>query len=89
MGRLIKLSEMDITRIVRRVIKEDKGLGDRKGELYSSINNILMDFEDVDPSDIVMILKNILDVHKAMEYRSKNKIEPVSSHDVRKRFKNY
>ena len=60
---------------------------DRKGDLYSSINRIIDgEFNDVDPSEIVDVLSNILDHHKSQSYRRKNNTRGISSDEVLRNF---
>ena len=86
MKKTIRLTEKDLTRIVKRVMNED--YSDRKGDLYSSINRIIDgEFNDVDPSEIVDVLSNILDHHKSKSYRRKNNTRGISSDEVLKNFR--
>ena len=59
MRRTVKLTESDLARIVKRVIKEN--LNDRPDEMYSHINSIIdYKFSDVDPDDAIDVLEHIL-----------------------------
>lgn len=70
----------------RRVVKEN--LSDRKGDLYSSINKIIdREFDDVESSDVVDVLNNILDNHKGRSHRQKKGMKSISKDDVIKNFK--
>ena len=83
MKRIVKLTESDLTKLVKRVMNED--LSDREGDLYSSINKLIdREFDDVESSVIVDVLGNILDNHKARSHRNKHNIKDISSDDVRK-----
>lgn len=83
MKKIIRLTESDLTRIVKRAINEN--ISDRKGDLYSSINNLIdTEFEDMDPSEIADVLNNIMGHHKGKDYRRKNNIKDISVSDVKK-----
>jgi chromatin remodeling complex protein RSC6 len=83
MKKIVKLTESDLTKLVKRVMNED--LSDREGDLYSSINKLIdREFDDVESSVIVDVLGNILDNHKARSHRKKHNIKDISSDDVRK-----
>lgn len=84
MKKIVRLNERDLTRIIKRVMNEN--ISDMSGELYSRINNVIDNFEGIDQSEIVSVLENILSHHKAMEYRHKRNIGPVTSREVRKNF---
>ena len=59
MKKVIKLNEKDLTRIVKRVIKEN--LSDRSDEMYSHINELIdMEYNDVEVEDAIDVLENIL-----------------------------
>ena len=59
MRRTVRLTESDLARIVKRVIKEN--LNDRPDEMYSHINSIIdYEFSDVDPDDAIDVLEHIL-----------------------------
>jgi wyosine [tRNA(Phe)-imidazoG37] synthetase (radical SAM superfamily) len=59
MRRTVRLTESDLARIVKRVIKEN--LNDRPDEMYSHINSIIdYKFSDVDPDDAIDVLEHIL-----------------------------
>lgn len=85
MKKVIKLSERDLTRIIKKVVNED--ISDRKGDLYSSINNLIEDFDDIDDSDIIAVLETILTHHKSMEGRRKRNVGHVTLKDVKRNFK--
>jgi hypothetical protein len=83
MKKVVKLTESDLTKLIKRMVNE--GLSDRKGDLYSSINELIdQEFDDVDSSDVAEVLSNILDHHKGKSYRRKHNIKDVSSDDVRR-----
>ena len=86
MKRIVRLTERGLTNIVKRVMTED--YSDRKGDLYSSINRIIdSEFDDVEPSEIVDVLSNILDHHKSKSYRRKNNTMGISSDEVTRNFR--
>jgi hypothetical protein len=83
MKKVVKLTESDLTKLVKRVMNEN--LSDRKGDLYSSINKLIeREFDDVESSVIVDVLSDILDNHKGRSHRKKHNIKDISSDDVRK-----
>jgi hypothetical protein len=85
MKKIIRLTESDLTRIVKRVVNED--MSDKTGDLYSSINQVIDNFEGVSESDIVMVLENILSHHRGVEGRRKRKNGGyITSDEVRKNF---
>lgn len=85
MKKIVRLTEKDITNMVKRVINED--LSDRKSDLYSSINRLIdREFDDVETSDVVEVLNNILDSHKGRSYRQKKGMKPISKDDVLRNF---
>jgi hypothetical protein len=85
MKKIVRLTERDLTRLVKRIVNED--LSDRKGDLYSSINRIIdREFDDVDTSDVVEVLGNILDNHKGRAHRQKKGMKPISKDDVLRNF---
>ena len=85
MKKIVRLTERDLTRLVKRVMNED--LSDRKGDLYSSINKIIdREFDDVESSDIVDVLNNILDSHKGRSHRQNKGMKSISKDDVMRNF---
>jgi hypothetical protein len=85
MKRITRLTEADLTRIVRKVINEDSS---KAGLLYSEINNLIDgSYPEMDPSDVANVLRIILDVYESMSYRKKRGIDSVSKDDVIKRFR--
>jgi len=80
------LTERRYRRLSNRRVNEN--LSDRKGDLYSSINKIIdREFDDVESSDVVDVLNNILDNHKGRSHRQKKGMKPISKDDVIKNFK--
>ena len=80
------LAERRYRRLSNRRVNEN--LSDRKGDLYSSINKIIdREFDDVESSDVVDVLNNILDNHEGRSHRQKKGIKPISKDDVIKNFK--
>ena len=85
MKKIIKLNEKDLTRIVKRVIKEN--LNDRSDEMYSHINELIdMEYNDVEVEDAIDVLENILGSLKSKLYRNKKGIGHISKDQVLKRF---
>ena len=58
MGRIIRLTERDLTRIVKRVIKENEDI-DRIDRL---LQNIVRGFRTEDPKDFTEIISDISDL---------------------------
>ena len=88
MKKIVKLTESDLANMVKRVINED--LSDRTGELYAGINELIdREFDDVEPSDVVRILSNILKHHEGKVYRKKQNINPISKDEVLRNFKRF
>lgn len=83
MKKIIKLTESDLSRIVKRVIKENS---DKSDDLYSSINDLIDNFEGIDESEIIMVLENILAHHKGREGRRKRNVGHLTSDEVRRNF---
>ena len=68
MRRTVRLTESDLARIVKRVIKEN--LNDRPDEMYSHINSIIdYKFSDVDPDDAIDVLEHILQSLRSIRER--------------------
>jgi hypothetical protein len=86
MRKVVKLNESDLNRIIKRILKEDK---DKLGNLYSEINDLLSygEYSELDPSEVVKVLENVLKHAKAKEYRHKNNIGPISKDEVIKNFR--
>ena len=85
MKKIVRLTERDLTRLVKRVMNED--LSDRKGDLYSSINKIIdREFDDVETSDVVDVLNSILDSHKGRSHRQNKGMKSISKDDVMRNF---
>ena len=83
MKKVIKLTESDLTNVVKRIISESYGAG---GDLYSSINDLIDSFEGIDESEIISVLESILNHHKGMEGRRKRNIGHLTSDEVRRNF---
>lgn len=72
----------------KKIVKES--LSDRTGNLYASINELIdREFDDVEPSDVVRILSNILKHHEGKVYRKKHNINPISKDEVLRNFKRF
>jgi hypothetical protein len=85
MKKVIKLNEKDLTRIVKRVIKEN--LSDRSDEMYSHINELIdMEYNDVEVEDAIDVLENILGSLKSKSHRNKKGIGHISKDQVLKRW---
>lgn len=81
MKKTIRLTERDLTKIVKRIINE--GSSDRADDLYSKINKLIdNEFDDLESDEIADVLENILDGHKSKSYRKKNNIGPISKSDA-------
>ena len=88
MKKIVKLTESDLAKMVKRVMNED--LSTRTGDLYSKINELIdREFDDVEPSEVVRILSNILKHHEGRVYRDKHNIKPITSKEVVKNFRNF
>ena len=84
MKKVIKLTESDLTNVVKRIISESYGAG---GDLYSSINDLIDNFEGIDESEIISVLESILNHHKGRMERSKRPNGGyITSDEVRKNF---
>jgi hypothetical protein len=83
MKKVIKLTESDLTKLVKRVINESS---DQSGDLYSSINDLIDNFEGIDESEIIMVLESILANHKGREGRRKRNVGYLTSDEVRRNF---
>lgn len=85
MRKTIKLNENDLGRIIKKVIKEQD---DQKGNLYSDINDLINEkYSDINPSDVVDVLENILRNSKAIHYRRKNNIGSLTKDEVLRNFR--
>ena len=81
MKKTIRLTERDLTKIVKRIINE--GSSDRADDLYSKINKLIdNEFDDLESDEIADVLENILDGHKSKSYRKKHNIGPISKSDA-------
>jgi|LakMenEpi03Aug12_release.lakeMendotaPanAssembly.Ray.scaffolds.fasta_scaffold2857005_1 hypothetical protein len=78
----VRLTERDLTKIVKRIVNEDISEFD---SLYSDISS-LIDDSGMEPSDVVDVLRTILDNYEAMSYRKKRKIGNITRDDVTGRF---
>ena len=85
MKKTIKLTESDLTRIVRKVISEESTDTEN---LYSAINSLIdREYSEMDPEDIQNVLHNIFNNYKAINYRKRKGIGSISKDDVMKRFR--
>jgi hypothetical protein len=78
----VRLTERDLTKIVKRIVNEDISEFD---SLYSDISS-LIDDSGMEPSDVVDVLRTILDNYEAMSYRKKRKIGNITRDGVTGRF---
>lgn len=86
MKKIIKITESDLTKIVKRIINE--GSSDRAGDLYSKINKIIdNEFDDLESDEIADVLENILQSHKSKSYRKKHNMGSISKSDALKNIK--
>ena len=82
--RRVRLSERDLSRIVRRIVKEDR---DEMGNFYSDVNSLIDEkYSDLDTSDKINVLENILDNLNGRMGRGDRDSSRVSMKDVRRRF---
>jgi predicted transcriptional regulator len=85
MRKTIKLNENDLGRIIKKVIKEQDN---QKGNLYSDINDLINEkYSDINPSDVVDVLENILRNSKAIHHRRKNNIGSLTKDEVLRNFR--
>jgi hypothetical protein len=88
MKKIIRLTENDLTRIVKRVVNEN--LSNRSGDLYADINELIdRKFDDLEPSEVVRILSIILKHQESRLYRKKHNIQPISKDEVLRNFKRF
>ena len=82
--RRVRLSERDLSRIVRRIVKEDR---DEVGNFYSDVNSLIDEkYFDLDVTDKINVLENILENLNAQMGRGDRDSSRVSMKDVRRRF---
>jgi hypothetical protein len=85
MKKIIKLTEKDLTRLVKRVVNEN--LSDRADEMYSHINELInMEYNDVESEDQIDVLENILQGLKSTSYRNKKGRGHITKDQVMKRW---
>lgn len=88
MKKVIKLTESDLTNLIKRVVNEN--LSDRRGELYMSINDLIeREFDDVESSVVADVLNDIMNHHQGKVYRRKHNIKDIPADEVRKNFKRF
>jgi hypothetical protein len=80
--RKVRISERELKNIVKRIVNEQNSEFD---SLYSDISS-LIDDSGMDPSDVVNVLRTILDNYEAMSYRKKRKIGNITRDDAMGRF---
>ena len=70
MKKIVRLTERDLTRLVKRVMNEDKD--SKKMDLKSDLRNIInYEYSEIEPSDLVEVLEELLHYAKNEVFRSK------------------
>ncbi len=88
MKKVVRLTESDLVRIVKRTINETHK--EDGGNFYSDLNSLLDEkHSDLDLSDKIKIMKNITKNLESQEYRKKRNIGPVTKDEVLKNFKKF
>ena len=63
MKKVVKLTEADLTRIVKRVINEGDDFvmpgQNMKGDFYDKVNMLINEYSDIDKHDILDVLENL------------------------------
>jgi Asp-tRNA(Asn)/Glu-tRNA(Gln) amidotransferase C subunit len=88
MRRTMRLTERDLTRLVKRVINEDKD--NKKMDLKSDFNDIINHeyYSEIEPSDLVEVLEELLHYAKNDVFRSKKPNKGyITKDEVIKNFK--
>jgi Asp-tRNA(Asn)/Glu-tRNA(Gln) amidotransferase C subunit len=88
MRRTIRLTERDLTRLVKRVMNEDKD--NKKMDLKSDFNDIINHeyYSEIEPSDLVEVLEELLHYAKNDVFRSKKPNKGyITKDEVIKNFK--
>lgn len=85
MKKITRLTESDLTRIIRKVISEQSTDTEN---LYSAINNLIdREYGEMDPEDVKNVLHNIFDNYKAIAYRKQRGIGSVTRGETRRRLR--
>jgi hypothetical protein len=81
------VKERDLTRLVKRVMNEDKD--NKKMDLKSDLRNIINDeYSEIEPSDLVEVLEELLHYAKNDVFRSKKPNKGyITKDEVKKNFK--
>ena len=62
MTKIIKLTESELSNLIKRVVKEN--IDNRPDEFYSHINELInYEYSDMDPRDAIDVFENIIDVN--------------------------
>jgi predicted transcriptional regulator len=87
MKKIVRLTERDLTRLVKRVMNEDKD--NKKMDLKSDLRNIINDeYSEIEPSDLVEVLEELLHYAKNDVFRSKKPNKGyITKDEVIKNFK--
>ena len=63
MKKVVKLTEADLARIVKRVINEGDNFvmpgQNMKGDFYDKVNMLINEYSDIDKHDILDVLENL------------------------------
>jgi hypothetical protein len=63
MKKIVKLTEADLARIVKRVINEGDDFvmpgQNMKGDFYDKVNMLINEYSDIDKHDILDVLENL------------------------------
>ena len=87
MRKVVRLKERDLSRIVKRIMTEQR---DIKGDFYSDINSLIdEEYSDLDISDKISVLENILENLNARMERGDKDSSRLSMRDARRRFEKY
>jgi type III secretory pathway lipoprotein EscJ len=86
MKKIIKLTESDLHRIVKRAINEESS--EQRGHLYSKINSLIdNEFSDMDPSDVSVVLQKIAKFYESDSERKRKGIGFITKDEVLKNFR--
>ena len=83
MKKTIKLTESQLTKLIKRVVKEN--VDNRPDEFYSHINELInYEYSDMDPRDAIDVLENIISSLRARQHREKTGSKFINKDDVMK-----
>jgi uncharacterized protein YutE (UPF0331/DUF86 family) len=87
MKKIVRLTERDLTNMVKRVMSEDKD--NKKMDLKSDLKNIINhEYSEIEPSDLVEVLEELLHYAKNDVFRSKKPNKRyITKDEVKKNFK--